>query len=165
MITNEWILGNGDLSVPHALRRSVFIEEQRVAEEEELDAFDSQAMHLVIYDGKEPVATGRIWHDGRAFRIGRCCVAKEARGQGIGDLLVKLLLLKVFEFNPSEVRINAQTHAERFYERYGFTKNGGEFMEAGIAHVPMRVTKETLVFPSKCGNPKRFSDFFEPSAQ
>lgn len=161
MITNEWILGSGDLSVPRAIRRKVFIEEQQVDEKEEMDALDSQSMHLVIYDDRQPIATGRIWHDGQTFRIGRCCVLAKMRGQGIGDLLVKLLLLKSFEFSPSEVRVDAQTHVQGFYERYGFQKAGNKFIKAGIPHISMSICKETLVFPSKCGHEKRFDDFFE----
>ncbi len=161
MITNEWILGNGDLSAPLALRREVFVRERGVPAEVEEDAADRQAMHLVIFDGEKPVAAGRVWHDGKTFRIGRCCVTAAERGQGIGDLLVKLLILKAFEFQPSELRVHAQKQVRQFYERFGFSVAGEEFQEGGIAHVPMRMTKESMIFPSKCGNTKRFEDFFE----
>lgn len=152
MITNEWITGNRDISVPLAIRREVFIDEQNVPEDMEYDEFDKQAMHLVIRDGERPVACGRVYFDGNTFRIGRCAVRREARGQGIGDLLVKLLLLKAFEFTESAVRTDAQTAAQGFYERYGFVPTGETFMDVGIEHVPMQVTKETMLLPSKCGH-------------
>ncbi|MDL2236747.1 GNAT family N-acetyltransferase [Christensenellaceae bacterium OttesenSCG-928-K19] len=160
MITNKWIAGNGEWEDAKKLRREVFIEEQNVAEEQEFDDLDLQSLHLVVYDGDTPIATGRIWHDGKTFRIGRCCVTKSERGGGIGDLLLKLLLIKTFEYNPSEVRIHAQTYAVPFYERYGFACEGEEYMEENIPHKTMSVTKETLVIPSKCGKDKHFEDFF-----
>ncbi|MGI6153745.1 MAG: GNAT family N-acetyltransferase [Christensenellaceae bacterium] len=161
MITNKWFNGIENAKGAVDLRREVFVQEQQIPEEGEFDALDSQAMHLVVYDGETPVATGRVVHDGKTFRIGRLAVKKDCRGQGFGDLLIKLLLLKVFEFGPSVVRISAQTYAQAFYERYGFRKTGDEFMEEGIPHIPMEVTKETLVFKSKCGHDKTFWDFFE----
>lgn len=162
MITNEWITGGSDLSVPLALRDKTFTQEQQ-AQDADPDVYDQQALHLVLFDDGRPVATGRIYHDGRSFRIGRCCVEKDSRGQGIGDLLVKLLLLKVFEYNPTQVRIHAQTQAAPFYERYGFVVEGAPFDEAGIRHVAMHVDKDTLRIPSKCGKSRSFTDFFEPA--
>lgn len=162
MITNEWIVGSGDLSVPLALRDEVFTDEQK-AQAPDADAYDPQALHLVLHDDGRPVATGRIYHDGRSFCLGRCCVVADERGQGIGDLLVKLLLLKAFEYNPSQVRIHAQVQAAPFYERYGFAPEGEPFDEAGIAHIAMQVNRDTLRIPSKCGKAKGFEDFFEPA--
>lgn len=161
MITNEWFLGTADLTDPMSVRYAVFVDEQGVPESEEEDADDEKALHLVLRDGERSVAAGRLWHDGRSFMIGRVAVLRDSRRQGLGDLLVKLLLLKAFEYNPSEVRIHAQTQCEGFYARYGFVADGGPFMECGIEHIPMKVTRETLTFPSKCGNNKHFSDFFE----
>lgn len=161
MLTNKWIGGNGDLTDAFALRRVVFVEEQNVDEAHEFDELDGQSMHVVLYDDGKPIATGRVWHDGKTWRIGRCCVIKEERGGGIGDLLIKLLILKAFEFNPTEVRIHAQVYAEGFYKRYGFERVSEEYEEEGIPHVTMRMTKETMVFPTDCGNDKHYEDFFE----
>ncbi len=161
MIKNKWLLGNADITEALALRREVFSEEQGFDAKLDHDEADDLAMHLIIYDGKTPVATGRVYHDGKTFRVGRCCVKKSARGQGVGDLLIKLLLLKVFEFGPSVVKISAQEHAVGFYEKYGFYVDGEGYLEEGEPHLPMSITKETLVFPTKCGKAKHFSDFFD----
>lgn len=162
MITNRWLMGNGDdISEALELRREVFVEEQGYDPAQDEDVMDAQAMHLMLYDGMVPVGTGRVYHDGKTFRIGRLCIRKQHRGQGMGDLLVKLLLLKAFEFNPSVVRISAQEYAVGFYERYGFAvEEGGEHLDEGQPHIYMAVTRETLLIPSKCGNVKRFDDFF-----
>lgn len=160
MITNQWICGNGDLKDVLAVRENVFVSEQGFASEDEFDLLDEQAMHVVIYDGERPIGTGRLYHDGKTFRIGRICVVKEERGQGVGDLLMRLLLVKAFEFEPSQVRIDAQERVRKFYENFGFERDGEAMDEAGIPHIPMRVTKESLVLKSGCGKELRYKDLF-----
>ncbi|MEA5003103.1 MAG: GNAT family N-acetyltransferase [Christensenella sp.] len=160
MITNQWICGNGDLADVIAVRESVFVAEQGFAREDEFDLFDEQAMHVVIYDGERPIGTGRLYHDGKTFKIGRLCVLAEERGQGVGDLMMRLLLVKAFEFDPSEVRLDAQERAKGFYENFGFEADGAVVHEAGIPHVPMRVTKESLLLKSGCGKELRYGDLF-----
>lgn len=145
MITNKWIMGNGNLAEVEALR---------TAENRPLDDNDALAMHLVIYDDGAPAATGRVYHDGRYFRIGEYFVKQDKRGQGFGDLLIKLLILKAFEFAPSEVRTSLCNNEASFLERYGFDIAEGETRE-------LRLTKESMVFPSKCGHEKRYGDFFD----
>lgn len=158
MITNQWFCGLADDA--RMIREKVFVEEQGFPPEEEFDVLDDQAMHVVIYDGERPVGTGRVYHDGKTFRIGRLCVLKEERGQGIGDLMMRVLLVKAFEFNPTQVRIDAQAHARTFYENFGFEQDGAEIEDAGVPHIPMRVTKDTLVFKSGCGKEMHFKEIF-----
>lgn len=160
MITNQWFCGIKDAPDAKMIRHTVFVEEQGFPEEEELDVFDDQAMHVVIYDGQRPVGTGRVYHDGKTFRIGRICVLKEDRGQGIGDLMMRVLLVKAFEFNPSKVCLTAQKRVKGFYENFGFEVCGDEIDDTGVPHVPMCVTKETLVFKSGCGKEMRYADLF-----
>jgi hypothetical protein len=69
--------------------------------------------------------------------------------------------LKAFEFNPGEVRLSSRADTADFYKRYGFFVTGGGYMEAGVPHVPMSVTRASMVFPGKCGRDKHFEDFFE----
>ncbi|MEG2188852.1 MAG: GNAT family N-acetyltransferase, partial [Christensenella sp.] len=143
MITNRWFCGIENAQDARMVRESVFVREQGFAEEDEFDALDAQAMHVVIYDDNAPVGTGRVYHDGKNFGIGRICVLKAARGGGIGDLLMRVLLVKVFEFCPSQVCILAQVQARGFYEKFGFAACGEQVDEAGIPHIPMLVNKET----------------------
>ena len=149
MITNEWINGQGDLSTAIEIRKKVFVEEQHAPADTEPDGFDEFALHLIVYVDGAAAGTGRIYHDGRYFKIGRVCVLPEYRGQHIGDLIMRLLLLKSQDF-AAEVVIHAQSHAQNFYKRYGFVTEGEEFVEDGILHVKMRVKKEDILFPSEC---------------
>ena len=155
MITNKWILGSEDLTLPREIRREVFIEEQHVPAELEMDDEDRTAVHAVIFDDDRCVATGRLWFDGTSFRLGRCAVLREYRGQGIGDLLVRLLLVRAFQSGARELTAHAQLHARAFYERFGFRAVGEPFEEAGIQHVTMVLPVSEAVFPSSCGDFQR----------
>lgn len=151
MITSTFISGSEDLSEPFAIRREVFIEEQGVPEEEEYDGFEAGALHLMVYVDEAPAATGRIWHSGEGFRIGRLAVKKEFRGQKIGDLALRLLIYKAFSSGAEVLNISAQTYIMPFYRKFGFKEYGEEYMEAGIAHWAMKVNKDEVVYPSTCG--------------
>ena len=151
MITSAFIPGTEDLSEPFAIRRAVFIEEQGVPEAEEYDSFEAQSLHLMVYVDEAPAATGRIWHDGTDFRIGRLAVRKEFRGQKIGDLALRLLIYKAFSSGAQSLLISAQTYIMPFYRKFGFREFGEEYLEAGIPHYMMKVGKDEVVYPSACG--------------
>ncbi len=160
MITNLWTIGDVTLAKP--VRERVFVQEQGIAAELEFDLEDSMAMHLVLLEDELPIAAGRIVHDGKTFVLGRICVLPEKRGSGVGDLLMKLLLVKVFSFMPTKVRISAQADKQIFYERYGFIAQGQPYLdETGISHIDMFVTTQTLVFASGCGKQMRYDDLVE----
>lgn len=151
MITSVFIPGTEDLSEPFALRREVFVEEQGCPEAEEFDGFDAQALHLVVYVDEQPAATGRIWHDGSDFRVGRLAVLPRFRGRKLGDLALRLLLYKAFGSGAQSVTISAQTYIMPLYRKFGFRAYGEEYMEAGILHMAMKVSKDEVVYPSACG--------------
>ncbi len=65
------------------IRFAVFVEEQGVPREIELDEHDPVSIHVVAFDDQQPVATGRLLPDGH---IGRMAVLKDWRGRGIGAL-------------------------------------------------------------------------------
>lgn len=150
MITSEFIPGTQDLSEPFAIRRAVFIKEQNCPEEIDFDGLDEQALHLMVYVDEQPAATGRIWHDGKEFRIGRIAVLKQYRGQKIGDLAVRLLLYKAFSSGAQSIKISAQKYIMPLYRKFGFREYGEEYVEAGLPHMAMRVSKDEVVFPSVC---------------
>jgi predicted GNAT family N-acyltransferase len=118
-----------------AVRYEVFVVEQKVPVELEWDEMDVQCVHALVFDGEEAVATGRLLPDGH---IGRMAVRKSARGQGIGGMILDALIEQARWRGDRAVMLNAQTHAEPFYARYGFVREGEEFMEAGIPHIHMR---------------------------
>lgn len=150
VITNKWFLGKSEFESIENIRRTVFIEGLSISEEEEFDEFDEVSVHLVIYIDDIPVATGRIWHDNKEVKVGRLAVLKSFRGIGIGDLALRLLLIKTFR-TTNEIVINARLHLKDFYSKFGFRAVGEEFIEAGLPHIRMTLKKEDFILPSKCG--------------
>jgi predicted GNAT family N-acyltransferase len=121
----------------HAVRRAVFIEEQRVPEALEWDDADERSYHvLAMDDDGTPIGTGRLLPDGH---IGRMAVLREWRGQGVGSAILRTLLELARKEGLQAIALNAQTHAVGFYARHGFTVFGDEFMDAGIPHRKMQM--------------------------
>ncbi|HJV51169.1 MAG TPA: GNAT family N-acetyltransferase [Noviherbaspirillum sp.] len=119
-----------------AVRYEVFVIEQNVPVALEWDDMDAACVHAVVCDDTgQAVATGRLLPDGH---IGRMAVRKNVRGQGIGGLMLEALMNEARQRGDRCVLLNAQTQAEPFYQRFGFVRDGEEFMEAGIPHIGMR---------------------------
>jgi len=127
-----------DLATCHALRRTVFIEEQGVPEADELDDLDAQAIHLLATVDGRPMGSARLLRLGDTGKIGRVCVLAQARGTGLGAALIRAALDE-FRAMPgiAKVKLGAQTHALGFYERLGFAAFGPEYDDAGIPHRDM----------------------------
>ncbi len=120
------------------VRTEVFVVEQQVPAEIELDEHDPQAWHLVAYLEGEPVGTLRIFADATGqWYLGRMAVMAAQRGQGLGRLLLTEALTKARELRVPSLEIHAQTHALDFYAKLGFVAFGEVFMEAGIPHQMM----------------------------
>lgn len=120
-----------------AIRFEVFVDEQKVPAEIELDDMDAVCLHAVAYDeAGKAVGTGRLLPDGH---IGRMAVRQPGRGTGVGGAILTLLMDKARARGDAAVVLNAQTVAAPFYARHGFVQLGEQFEEAGIAHVEMRL--------------------------
>jgi predicted GNAT family N-acyltransferase len=118
------------------VRRAVFVDEQRVPEEIEIDEFDPPSLHALAVDADGgAIGTGRLLPDGH---IGRMAVLKPWRGRGVGASLLRALVDAARLRGDREVVLSAQTHAIPFYERFGFAAEGDEYDDAGIPHRLMR---------------------------
>lgn len=118
------------------IRFEVFVREQGVPREIELDENDAVSLHAVAFDAEAgAVATGRLLPDGH---IGRMAVLASWRGKGIGSALLQALMRAARERSLSELALSAQTHAVAFYHAHGFRAEGEIYEEAGIAHLAMR---------------------------
>ena len=118
-----------------ALRRAVFIEEQGIAEADEIDDLDDTAVHLLALDGDMPVGTARLLFDGVTGKIGRICVLSSHRGTGLGKALVEagVAHLKTLP-GITKAKLGSQDHAIGFYEKLGFQAYGPFYDDAGIPH-------------------------------
>lgn len=121
------------------LRTAIFVREQNVPAELEMDAFDADARHVLALDGDSAIGTGRMVVEGSRGRIGRMAVRAGQRGRGIGGLLLHALVDWAREIGLQEVYLHAQCHALAFYLRHGFVPLGSVFQEAGIDHQEMEL--------------------------
>ncbi|MGF7033121.1 putative GNAT family N-acyltransferase [Paenibacillus mucilaginosus] len=125
------------------IRRRVFVEEQQVPEEEEIDEFDASpaaCRHWLLRDGEEPVGTGR-WrmYDGETAKLQRIAVLDSRRGQGLGRTIIEAMEQDVREAGVPAVILDGQVQAEAFYRKLGYETISKEpFLDAGIWHVRMR---------------------------
>lgn len=117
------------------VRFTVFVQEQKVPAELELDELDADCVHALIEIDSQPVATGRLCPDGR---IGRMAVLKNFRGQGLGSEILRALISAAEKRGQHETYLHAQLHALEFYAQHGYLAEGPEFEDAGIAHRQMR---------------------------
>jgi ElaA protein len=124
-----------------AIRRVVFIEEQGVSVEDEVDGLDPDCTHLIARDGDgRAVGTLRLRHLGDTMKIQRVAVLADQRGTGLGAALIRAALDAARAAGAHDALLGAQTHALRFYERLGFTAEGPVYDDAGIPHRDMRQT-------------------------
>ncbi|MCS6997310.1 MAG: GNAT family N-acetyltransferase [Casimicrobiaceae bacterium] len=124
-----------DQATLKAIRFEVFVEEQGVPAELEVDENDPRSIHAIAWLDGLAVGCGRLLPDGH---IGRMAVRKPWRGRGVGAAILKHLMERARQRGDREVVLSAQTHALGFYERFGFTAEGPEFDECGIPHREMR---------------------------
>jgi len=117
------------------IRFEVFVAEQNVPPEIELDDNDPLSVHAIARDDTgAAIGTGRLLPDGH---IGRMAVRRQARGAGVGSALLRALMDEARRRGHAEAVLSAQTHAIAFYERHGYRVSGGEYMDAVIPHVDM----------------------------
>lgn len=119
------------------VRHQVFVIEQNVPPELEMDDYDAVCRHALAFDASgAAIGTGRLLPDGH---IGRMAVLSHVRGSGVGSALLEALLNEARRLEYPEVVLSAQYHARGFYERHGFQARGDTYQEAGIEHIEMRL--------------------------
>ena len=120
------------------IRMRVFVEEQQVPAEIELDDMDALSDHAISFDSAgQGIGTGRLLPNGQ---IGRMAVLGEWRGLGAGRLILETLMARARGRGMQSVTLHAQLQAAPFYAKSGFIASGTTFMEAAIEHVEMHRT-------------------------
>ena len=122
-------------SQAYPIRLAVFVKEQGVPEELELDEEDPLAWHAIARLDGQAIGTARLQKDGK---IGRMAVIQAYRRQGLASAMMNVLLKFGRQHGINQFYLHAQIEALPFYERFGFVANGPVFNEAGIAHQIMR---------------------------
>ncbi|MDE7213129.1 MAG: GNAT family N-acetyltransferase [Anaeroplasmataceae bacterium] len=121
-----------------ALRTEVFIEEQHVPVELEIESEEDKYVHCCIYKDEILIAYARVYLSNPAI-IGRVCVKKNYRDLGYGNKVMNLAENQIS--SNTEIVLHAQLHAKGFYEGLGYEVVGQMFMEASIEHIEMKKKK------------------------
>jgi len=127
-----------DLLKAMVVRGIVFHDEQGVDWNDEFDADDTAAVHVVGEADGQPVASGRLvlLESGWA-KLGRIAVREQWRGRGFAHGMVGVLLQEARRRGAVKLKLHAQVYLEDFYAGYGFARQGGVFDECGIDHILM----------------------------
>jgi len=120
------------------VRGIVFIEEQNVDWEGEIDEFEKTATHFLGEVGGQPVAAGRLrdLEDGWV-KVERIAIRSRWRGHGYAREMVAFLMDFALARGARKFRMHAQVYLEEFYREFGFRREGGVFVECGIDHILM----------------------------
>lgn len=123
------------------IREVVFINEQKVPKELELDKHDNDALHFGAYYDDKVVGCARAREFEDYFKIERVAVLKEYRGKGISLELMHFVEKYLNELSSiKHIELNAQAGVEKYYHKLGYSSVGEYFYEAGIKHIKMKKT-------------------------
>lgn len=121
-----------------ALRKEVFVWEQKVPEQEELDSYDLTATHYVAVAEGNVVATLRLIAQPEHMKIGRVAVHQAWRGKGVARKLIEKAMADARAKGQERFYLTAQSDKLGLYEKLGFVAFGPEFMDGGMSHRAMR---------------------------
>lgn len=120
------------------IRVAIFCLEQNCLYQD-LDDKDKKAYHVYIKENDKIKAYLRVLDKGISFdeiSIGR--VLTTERGVGFGNIILKEGIRVAKEkINADKIKIEAQSYAKGYYEKFGFKQISDEFLEDGIPHIKM----------------------------
>lgn len=120
------------------IRKKVFIEEQHVPLELEIDDLEDQSVHVIGYLEHKPVATARLYQkNATTFKIQRVAVSIDFRKKNLGNQLMLEIEHYAKTKHFTKLILGAQDHALTFYKKLGYQVEGVGFMDAGIPHHTM----------------------------
>jgi predicted GNAT family N-acyltransferase len=143
---SETFVAHCAFSEAMAIRRAVFVVEQKIDESIEIDAFDENCVHYIATRDGVAVGAARMRAYGAGtVKIERMAVLAEHRGGGVGRALLAQMEADAAKDGAREAVLHAQDHALGFYERCGYRAEGPGFEEAGIPHHKMRKAISTVI--------------------
>ncbi len=129
------------LKAAHEIRYKVFVEEQNVPAEAELDAFEKDSRHFLAMDeDRGPCGTARWRFTEQGIKLERFAVLKEHRKMGVGSALLSKVLEDIAKhpgYSQNLIYLHAQLDAIPLYRKYGFRITGKLFKECDIDHYKM----------------------------
>lgn len=137
-LSYKLVTNDRELEAAFEVRKQVFVEEQGISEDLELDSHDREALHIVVKDGERVIGTARVLFPAtNQAKIERMAVLKPHRRQGIGSGIISFLNEELRSRQVEQVILHAQYPVVAFYKSCGFEESGSPFWEAGIKHIKM----------------------------
>ena len=134
IVTNE-----EELQQAYQVRKIVFVDEQKVTVEEEIDHLEEESTHfLVMNENDEPIGAGRFRIVDNYGKVERICVLPQARSTGVGRSLMEAIVQHALSQGLEITKLNAQVQAIPFYKSLGYGIISEEFLDAGIPHRTMK---------------------------
>ena len=128
-----------EMSIAFNIRTRVFVDEQNVPVDIEMDEFDQTSEHILCYFNDKPVGTARFRQTSEGYKLERFAVLKEYRNSGVGKALLEYCLKNLPD--ESNIYLYSQEQVMGFYNKYGFIQKGRRFYEAEIPHMKMVYNK------------------------
>ena len=116
------------------VRHKVFVVEQSIPPEIEMDGKDSDCIHFLALKQSKPIGAARLQKYGKIERVS---VLREYRSKGIGTAIMKRVIETAKNLNVEKVYLHSQMDSKIFYQRLGFIELGQIFFEANIPHIEM----------------------------
>ena len=127
-----------ELAAAFMVRKEVFVEEQGISEDIELDSHDDEALHMVVKDGGRVIGTARVLFPAPGVaKIERMAILGPFRRKGIGSRIISFLNTELKNRQIRKAVLHAQYSSVAFYKSCGFVESGMPFNEAGIRHLRM----------------------------
>lgn len=124
----------------YALRKEVFVIEQKVSPADEFDEYEEESRHFIALDDNDnAVGTARWRRTENGIKLERFAVKESHRGIGVGSALVEKVLEDIGEMEgPGQnIYLHAQLSAVPLYQKFGFKEVGDQFLECDIWHYLM----------------------------
>ena len=134
------IKNKDDLQKAFQVRTEVFVVEQKVPADLEIDEHEEIAHHYLALYENEPAGAARWRITTEGVKLERFAVLKKYRGQGVGSALMKEMLLDIANDGKTTGKkryLHAQVQSMFLYKKFGFRAEGAMFAECGIDHYKM----------------------------
>ena len=137
-VTIKLVENEEELAGAIAVRFRVFVSEQSIPPEEELDQNDALATHAIALIEDQVVGTGRLLRqDSHTGQIGRMAVDQAWRRRGVGGQILVYLEDVARSQGMTLSVLHAQEYVKGFYASRGYQQHGEGFLEVDIPHVEM----------------------------
>lgn len=121
------------------VRKEVFVQEQNVPEELEIDEREAESLHFVLYDEDKPVGSARLRPIDDGAKVERVCILKSYRNKNLGALMMRHMEQVAVKNQYPALLLYAQVQAKDFYKKLGYDLISEEtFLDADIPHVAMK---------------------------